>query len=361
MRPFRPRETKEYGPRADVQTPVLQYLVAALILTLDGLLVLSWIVLAPPVAVWLLGMVVVTVTPPLAWYMGSGWVLVNLCGIDADDTNVIVGHVLSTLFALVFTWVFVYHVFWDWWEAICYGGFFGIPTPHIVISPLLGGGVLLFLLGAVFILWKPSGYTFTLQAIGALASAASWYYQAPSLHWTKGASTSLSNADLVFYGIWIAVSIGVLVPSKFLLDRMFTEMEDDFPYEHAPPLPPQVVTQREVSMVPIERYPIAPTKPTIVHTHDGTKGTTVRMDELVEFLYHAERKGTFSRTKLFPYKFECSGRKATQYNHWMELISPLEVVKIYSREDREIAPEYVKGDGTLDVPKALARTGWNGH
>lgn len=360
---LRPRETKTYGPRADVQTPVLQYLVAVIVICLSGLLILSWIMFMPPLIPWLVGMALFALSPPAIWFYMTGWILVNIVGVTRTDTNQVIGHILTWLMVQAVFIVLAYYVFWDWWEHVTYSGFFGIPTPHLDMgSPLLWIGLVLFALGGVFILWKPSGYTFSIQAIGAVLGIASWYFRSPSLYWTKGATATLSKGDLVFYGVWLALSISVWVPAWFLLDRMFTEMRDDFPFEGAEPPLPETVTQTKYRFISRSEGRPRPslTPPAIISTFDGTNDTIVRVDEFIEFLYLVQRRGTFSRDKLFPYRFECSRRQVTQWNHWVELIHPLEP-DVYDRATREIQPEYQKEDGTLDVENVIAMMTLGSH
>lgn len=361
---LRPRETKEYGPRADVQTPVLQYLVSVIVLCLSVLLVLSWIMFIPPIVPWLVGMAAALITPIVAWWGAMDWLL-RWMGAHRDGMeNAFVAHLLTTITVGVITALWCYNKVWDWWEGICYSGFFGVPTPHVDIgSPLLLVGLALFLLGGVFILWKPTGYTFTIQAIGAILGAVSWYFRAPSLLWTKGATTSLSKADLIFYGVWLAISISVWIPAWFLLDRMFTEMADDFPYEHADPEAPKTVTQTQYRLIPASPgRALSPpaTPPAVISTFNGKADTLIRVDEFLEFIYLVQRKGTFAREKLFPYKFACSGRKVVQWQQWVELIFPLEP-DVYNRATKEIQPEYQNEDGTLDAENVIAMLSLGGH
>ena len=361
---LRPRETKEYGPRADVQTPVLQYLVSVIVLCLSALLVLSWIMFMPPIVPWLIGMALFCLGPPAIWLYVTGWLLVNFCGVTQADTKQVIGHLLSWLIVQAALAVFTWFLFWDWWEGICYSGFFGVPTPHLDVgSPLLWAGLVLFLLGGIFILWKPTGFTFIIQAVGAERSIGSWYFRAPTLLWTKGATTSLSKGDLIFYGVWFAISISIWIPAWFLLDRMFTEMADDFPYEHGESEAPKTVTQTKYRFIPASpgralSPPGAP--PAVISTFNGKADTLVRVDEFIEFIYLVQRKGTFAREKLFPYKFACSGRKVAQWGQWVELIFPLEP-DVYNRATKEIQPEYQNEDGTLDAENVIAMLSLGGH
>lgn len=425
-RSFRPRETKEYGPKTDVATPLLQYFVAVPVLTLDILILLSWLILLPPVVPWLFGMAISALWFPILWFCCASFLMekalaprARACveamaaykeaatehvraakqarvsgSVDdmaqeefarenrdrceeheadsgahfaAGQNGCMLAHFISTVMALCLSAMATYYYFWDWLETACYSGLFGIPTPHFGGGSLpLYVGATLWTLGAILILWKPSRYTFGLVVSGSLTTIVSWWFRPITLYWSKGASTGLSNSDIIFYGVYLAFSIGLIFPSLYLLKRMFKEMGDDYEYEgvlaqrtREPAAQHQIVPRLSWPPSPGDRAtadPVSP-MPTIRSVRPqrggGRKSVNLRMDEFVEGLMRMSTFGVgeTNATKP-PWKMDCSGRKISQWTHYVELVEPLVQAGIVNRTTGEIHPDF-DHDGKLDPLQIL--------
>lgn len=138
-----------------------------------------------------------------------------------------------------------------------------------------------------------------------------------------------------------------MTPDKFDLEMMPDEAEHhQVSFTAEPPEPLERFQTLFVSLPAVDTITSARPK-------DGKDSeltpTRLRIDEFCEVLSIGAVHGLGFRQICG--LLQCTGRKISQWYHWVELVHPLVVAGIYNRESGEVHPDFVNGHGLLDPPR----------